>query len=218
MRSTSLLLRCFQPSSREPRRRVAREFKKYPRQQEVSVVANDGSGSNPASLLPTRRWPESAQMRPGVLNSFSLERRKAAFSSEPACTRTSAPTPPVRAGRVFANKNQLVAFCGLDVCARRSGMWKRPGASLVARQLGVARSALCHCVGIDPTSSRVPDVLPVAAGPEAALYDLPDRHGPAILAHYLNHMRSLHEGSGTLALATQPADGGIEGMAALSPG
>jgi len=28
------------------------------------------------------------------------------------------------AGRMFANKNQLVAFCGLDVCARRSGMWK----------------------------------------------------------------------------------------------
>jgi transposase len=26
--------------------------------------------------------------------------------------------------RTFANKNQLVAFCGLDVCARRSGMWQ----------------------------------------------------------------------------------------------
>jgi transposase len=28
------------------------------------------------------------------------------------------------ADRMFTNKNQLVAFCGLDVCARRSGMWK----------------------------------------------------------------------------------------------
>ena len=28
------------------------------------------------------------------------------------------------AGRIFTNRNQLVAFCGLDVCARRSGMWK----------------------------------------------------------------------------------------------
>jgi transposase len=123
------------------------------------------------------------------------------------------------AGRIFANKNQLVAFCGLDVCARRSGMWK----------------------GREHLSKRGNSVLRKAL--YATAWGL-TRHDPEYRTYYQSlrarrlhyttcliatarkflrttwwrHLQSLQQGRGSLVETARSADYAIQVMAATSPG
>ena len=123
------------------------------------------------------------------------------------------------AGRIFTNKNQLVAFCGFDVCARRSGIWKgrehlsKRGNSVLRKALyatawGLARN--------DPEYRTYFQTLRARKLHYTTCLIATARR--FLRTTWWRHMQSLDREMGSLAEAARSANSGIEVMAATPPG